>query len=171
MRIASHGGSRQTDFAQEISDSILLLAGCVLVPAMVFSGCKSSGNDATTIGSTDGIRTFVAPTRRQSERPSPTASSKVDPGYLRYLVRLAERRQARGLPAPAELRIAQRRERYQGAFDLLKTTRSVLDSVTNPTTRYIPYLQNPPVTVTATTTSPTAQKPRNAISTNLTFKE
>jgi hypothetical protein len=151
--------------------ALLLLAGCALVPATVLSGCKSSGNDATTIGAPAGIQTFVAPARRQSQRASPTASNKVDPGYLRYLVRLAERRQDRGLPAPAELRIAQRRERYRDTFDLLKATRSVLDTVTNPTTRYIPYLQQPTVTVTATTTSPTAQKPRDTVSTNLTFKE
>ena len=151
--------------------ALLLLAGCALVPAALVSGCKSSGSDATSIGSTEGVRTFVTPAQRQSARTSQTASSKVDPGYLRYLVRLAERRQSRGLPAPAELRIAQRRERYRDAFDLLKATRSVLDAVTNPTTRYIPYLEEPQVKVTATTVSPTAQKPRNSVSTNLTFKD
>ncbi|MBN2491535.1 MAG: hypothetical protein JXQ29_11865 [Planctomycetes bacterium] len=150
--------------------AFLVLAGCALAPAAVLSGCKSSGSDPTTVGLADGVPVRMTPAVRQSQRSSATASSKLDPGHLRYLVRMAERREERGLPVPAEIRIAQRQERYQTTFSLLKSTRSLLDTITNPTTRYIPYLQDGPLAVTATFPPVEAQKPRASVGDRLTFK-
>ena len=115
----------------------LMLLGLMVSGLVYWTGCSSSGTNPTTAGASLDSAVASSPAARQLNRTRNLAE-KVNPGYLRYMVRLAERRAERGLPAPPDLRIAERRVRYQETFSLLKATRSVLETV-NPIPRPVPF--------------------------------
>lgn len=116
---------------------LLLLAFGVLV---LWAGCASSDGGSSAAATAAGSGTaYTSAAMRQSKRAT-NNSEKVDPGYLRYLVRMAERRQERGLPLPVELRIAERRGgRNSGVLDLLKEVKTFLVGSPNPKPTHIPY--------------------------------
>jgi hypothetical protein len=119
------------------ASGLLLLAFGVLV---LWAGCASSdgGSSAAATAAGSGAA-YTSAAMRQSERTT-NNSEKVDPGYLRYLVRMAERRQQRGLPLPPELRMAERRGgRNSSVLDLLKEVETILVGSPNPETTHIPY--------------------------------
>jgi len=118
------------------ASGLLILAFPVL---FLWTGCASrDGGSAATAPAGGSARTSAAV--RQSRRTPLNKSEKVDPGYLRYLVRLAERRQQRGLPLPPELRMAERRGgRNSEVLELLKEVETFLVGNPNPTPTYIPY--------------------------------
>jgi len=135
---------------------VLVAASAVLLP-----GC-SSDQASRDVGAISGLDYGSGVSARQQKR-SKSMAEKVNPGYKRYLVRLAERRKSLGLPAPAELRVATRRDRYMDVFDVLTATKSVLEQVTNPVTRHIPFI-GPAQPGTALTTT-TATNPKEVSST------
>jgi len=126
---------------QTLFSGLILLA---LLTAPLLSGCSSSGSSPLSVGSVSGVDSYAGPAIRQQNRTDSRADS-FSPGYRKYLSRLAARRAGLGLPLPPEFRIAARRERYKGVFDVLKATKSVLKEVAQPVPRHIPYLGPVPV--------------------------
>lgn len=128
--------------------SSLSIVAAIAIAVFALTGCQSSGGNGTqTAGAGANVNTALSPAGRAATRAG--ATGDVDPGYQRYLVRLAERRQARGLAAPAEMRIAQRRERYKGVFDALsKGAVEVAKEAADPITRRIPFVGKPNDSVT-----------------------
>jgi len=148
------------------ASGLLLLGFGVLV---LWAGCASSdggSSAAATAAASGGAYTSAA--IRQSKR-APNKSEEVDPGQVRYLVRLAERRQQLGLPLPPELRIAERRGgRNSSVLDLLKEVKTFLVGSPNPNTTHIPYQDRN--TKDLTTTSAFGKPTVTKAPTSLAFK-
>lgn len=116
------------------------LSAAVLA-ALLITGCGSSGGSSggKDLGALAGVNAVSSPADRQARRTA-AKSAQVNTAQLRYLDRLAERRTAQGLPLPASLRVAQRRGRYAEKNDVVTTTKKLVDAVTNPFTRFIPFI-------------------------------
>lgn len=124
-----------------LSAGALALTVLVALPA-----CKSSGDHAANqgIGAAVSTNTSVGAAERGAAR-----ANDRDPGYARYLARLGSRRTARGLPAPAELRVAMRRQRYKSVVEMLEHVGSVAQTAVDPIVSAVPHVAAAAVTKTA----------------------
>ena len=122
--------------------------------ALLITGCGSSGGGSggKDLGALAGVNAVSSPTQRQARR-SAAKAAQVNTSQLRYLDRLAERRTARGLPLPASLRVAQRRGKYSDEKDVVTTTKKLVNVLTNPITRLIPFTNRGGSTLTNSQTS------------------
>ncbi len=117
-------------------------AALALTALLALPSCKSSGEHGAYqgIGASASTNTASSAAARANDR---------DPAYGRYLDRLAARRTARGLPAPADVRVAMRRERYQSVVEILEHVGSVAATAVDPVISAVPHVAAAAVTKTA----------------------